>query len=222
MVPTRFTTPPGRRRSSATPRPTSHTHGTRSAASLPSRHRQPQAPPPNRLAAYHPADSRLHTTRDGAPLVRRPLLLPPPMRLADAVVALAVPAYLVLVAMLIGSFINLAADRLPRRESIVRPRSRCRSCGRVLNLVDLIPVAGYLIRRGRCATCGVQIGASSPLIEGLCALAMLMAISLLGLARGAAAGFGAVALIGAIWVGTSGARAPITRGGCRLGCSSAF
>src|SRR3989475_5328978 len=184
MVPTRFTTPPGRRRSSATPRPTSHTHGTRSAASLPSRHRQPQAPPPNRLAAYHPADSRLHTTRDGAPLVRRPLLLPPPMRLADAVVALAVPAYLVLVAMLIGSFINLAADRLPRRESIVRPRSHCRSCGRVLNLVDLIPVAGYAIRGGGRAGRGQRIGGSSPPVEGLCGASMLALFVLLGALRG--------------------------------------
>src|SRR2546428_4123874 len=121
MVPTRFTTPPGRRRSSATPRPTSHTHGTRSAASLPSRHRQPQAPPPNRLAAYHPADSRLHTTRDGAPLLRRPLLLPPPMRLADAPVALALPAHPVLVALPVRSFIQLPAGRLPRRESIFAP-----------------------------------------------------------------------------------------------------
>src|SRR2546428_7752233 len=179
MVPTRFTTPPGRRRSSATPRPTSHTHGTRSAASLPSRHRQPQAPPPNRLAAYHPADSRLHTTRDGAPLVRRPLLLPPPMRLADAVVALAVPAYLVLVAMLIGSFINLAADRLPRRESIVRPRSHCRSCGRVLNLVDLIPVAGYAIRGGRGGGCRTANGAFSPPVGGLCSASMLASLVVL-------------------------------------------
>src|SRR2546422_2764884 len=176
MVPTRFTTPPGRRRSSATPRPTSHTHGTRSAASLPSRHRQPQAPPPNRLAAYHPADSRLHRTRDGAPLVRRPLLLPPPMRLADAVVALAVPAYLVLVAMLIGGFINLAADRLPRRESIVRPRSHCRSCGGVLNLVDLIPGAGYAIRGGRCAGCGKTGGGSSPPSGGLSGAAVLASL----------------------------------------------
>ncbi|OLE25300.1 MAG: hypothetical protein AUG44_16435 [Actinobacteria bacterium 13_1_20CM_3_71_11] len=123
-----------------------------------------------------------------------------------------VGTYAVLVAALVGSFINLAADRVPRRESVVRPRSRCRSCGRVLNLVDLIPVAGYLIRAGRCATCAVPIGASSPMIEGLCALSMLTAISLLGLARGAAAGFAAVALIGAVWVGTSVARSPIRRG----------
>src|SRR2546425_12042190 len=93
MVPTRFTTPPGRRRSSATPRPTSHTHGTRSAASQPSRHRQPQAPPPNRLAAYHPADSRLHTTRDGAPVVGCPFPFPPPFMIARAADPPACPAH---------------------------------------------------------------------------------------------------------------------------------
>ena len=123
-----------------------------------------------------------------------------------------VTAYAVLVAALMGSFINLAADRVPRGESVVRPRSHCRSCGRGLNLVDLIPVAGYLLRGGRCATCGVQIGVSSPLIEGLCVLSMLTAISLLGVARGAAVGLATVALIGAVWVGTSVARSPIRRG----------
>jgi prepilin signal peptidase PulO-like enzyme (type II secretory pathway) len=123
-----------------------------------------------------------------------------------------VAAYAVIVAALLGSFINLAADRVPRGESVVRPRSRCRSCGRVLDFLDLVPVAGYLIRGGRCATCRVRIGASSPLIEGLCALSMLTAISLLGLARGAVAGFGAVAIIGAAWVGRSVARSSIRRG----------
>src|SRR5450759_958198 len=86
-------------------------------------------------------------------------------------------AYLVLVCLMLGSFINLAADRFPRGESIVRPRSHCRSCGRVLSAVDLLPVAGYLLRRGRCATCGSRIGRTSPVVEivsGACMLAMLV------------------------------------------------
>jgi prepilin signal peptidase PulO-like enzyme (type II secretory pathway) len=130
----------------------------------------------------------------------------------EVIVEALVAAYAVLVAALVGSFINLAADRVPRGESVVRPRSRCRSCGRVLNFLDLIPVAGYLIRGGRCATCRAHIGVSSPVIEGLCALSVLMAISLLGLARGAVVGLGAVALIGAVWIGTSVARSPVRRG----------
>ena len=107
-------------------------------------------------------------------------------------------AYLVLVALLLGSFINLAADRLPRGESIVRPRSHCRSCGRVLNTVDLAPVAGYLVRGGRCASCGVSIGISSPTVEALCGGAMLASVALLGPWRGAVVGFAAVAVIGVV------------------------
>jgi leader peptidase (prepilin peptidase) / N-methyltransferase len=105
-------------------------------------------------------------------------------------------AYLVLVCLMLGSFINLAADRVPRGESIVRPRSHCRSCGRVLTFVDLLPVAGYLLRRGRCATCGSRIGRTSPVVEivsGACMLAMLV---WLGLWPGAIAGLALVALLG--------------------------
>jgi prepilin signal peptidase PulO-like enzyme (type II secretory pathway) len=118
------------------------------------------------------------------------------MTFADAGIAFAVMAYLVVVALLVGSFINLAADRLPRGESLIRPRSHCRSCGRVLNFVDLIPVGGYLIRRGRCATCGVSIGAASPAVEALCGLSMLVSLTVLGLVKGAVVGAAAVSLVG--------------------------
>jgi leader peptidase (prepilin peptidase)/N-methyltransferase len=112
------------------------------------------------------------------------------------VVVFGLAVYLVLVALLLGSFINLAADRLPRHESLVHPRSHCRSCGRVLNLVDLIPVAGYLVRGGRCASCRATIGASSPAVEALCGAAMVASVALLGLWWGAVAGFAAVGAIG--------------------------
>jgi leader peptidase (prepilin peptidase)/N-methyltransferase len=110
-------------------------------------------------------------------------------------------AYLFLVALLMGSFINLAADRLPRGESVVRPRSHCRTCGRVLNLVDLIPVSGYLIRRGRCASCGASIGASAPVVEAVCGTAMLASVTWLGLWPGALIGLAAVSMVGAVAVG---------------------
>ncbi len=104
--------------------------------------------------------------------------------------------YLVLVGLMLGSFINLAADRMPRGESIVRPRSHCRSCGRVLTVVDLLPVAGYLLRGGRCATCGARIGPASPVVEAVAGACMLAALGWLGLWPGAIAGFALVALLG--------------------------
>jgi leader peptidase (prepilin peptidase)/N-methyltransferase len=109
--------------------------------------------------------------------------------------------YLVAVGMMLGSFINLAADRLPRSESLLRPRSHCRSCGRVLDVVDLIPVGGYLIRGGRCAGCGVAIGAWSPVVEATCGAVMLAPLALLGPWPGAMIGFAAVSVVGMAAVG---------------------
>jgi leader peptidase (prepilin peptidase)/N-methyltransferase len=116
-------------------------------------------------------------------------------------------AYLVLIGLMLGSFINLTADRLPRRESLMQPRSHCRSCGRVLDFVDLIPVGGYMIRGGRCATCGASIGASSPVVEALCGAAMLAPLALLGPWPGVLVGFVGVSLVGVAAVGLAFNRA---------------
>ena len=108
-------------------------------------------------------------------------------------IAPALTGYLVFVSLLVGSFVNLAADRVPRGESIIRPRSHCRACGRQLNTIDLLPVLGYLLRRGCCASCGVVIGVSSPIVEAVSGGCMLLPILWLGLWPGAAAGIGLVA-----------------------------
>lgn len=110
-------------------------------------------------------------------------------------------AYLILVGLMLGSFINLAADRVPRGESVIRPRSHCRSCGRELNVIDLIPVLGYAVRGGRCASCRTPIGAASPLVEAVSGGCMLAAIVWLGLWPGALTGLALVALWGLAVVG---------------------
>ena len=104
--------------------------------------------------------------------------------------------YLLFLALTLGSFINLAADRLPRGESIIRPRSHCRACQRPLNIVDLLPVAGYLIRGGRCATCRASIGIGAPLVELACGIAMLAPVLVIGPFRGAVLGLLVIAAIG--------------------------
>jgi prepilin signal peptidase PulO-like enzyme (type II secretory pathway) len=113
------------------------------------------------------------------------------MFLAEIDMQLIVPlltAYLVFVGLALGSFINLAADRLPRRESLIRPRSHCRNCGRQLNTVDLLPVVGYVLRQGRCATCRRPIGASAPLVEVIAGACMAGPVVVFGLWPGAAVG----------------------------------
>lgn len=105
-----------------------------------------------------------------------------------ALIGTAVALYLVLVSLLCGSFINLAADRLPRGESLLRPRSHCRSCHRQLNLVDLLPIAGYALRGGRCASCAAPIGVGAPFVETVAGVCMLAPVVTMGVWPGVAIG----------------------------------
>src|SRR5215207_3758264 len=67
--------------------------------------------------------------------------------------------------LLVGSFLNVVAHRLPRGESLVRPRSRCPQCGTQLRAVDNLPVVSWLALRGRCQHCGAPISARYPAVE---------------------------------------------------------
>jgi leader peptidase (prepilin peptidase)/N-methyltransferase len=67
--------------------------------------------------------------------------------------------------LLVGSFLNVVAHRLPRGESLVRPRSRCPECGTQLRAIDNIPVISWLALRGRCHHCGASISARYPVVE---------------------------------------------------------
>ena len=69
----------------------------------------------------------------------------------------------------IGSFLNVVAYRLPRRESLVRPASRCPGCGNAIKVYDNVPVFGWLLLRGRCRTCKTGISPRYPIIEALTA-----------------------------------------------------
>ena len=64
---------------------------------------------------------------------------------------------LIILGLLIGSFLNVCADRLPHRKSLIRPPSHCDSCSRRLAVLDLIPIFSYLYSRGRCRYCGEPI-----------------------------------------------------------------
>ncbi len=70
---------------------------------------------------------------------------------------------------LIGSFLNVVAYRLPRRESLVRPASHCTSCGAGVKPYDNVPVLSWLMLRGRCRNCSSAISARYPLVEALTA-----------------------------------------------------
>jgi leader peptidase (prepilin peptidase)/N-methyltransferase len=73
-----------------------------------------------------------------------------------------------------GSFLNVVAYRLPRGESLSRPRSRCPQCQTQIKAYDNVPVLSWLALRGRCRSCRAPISARYPLVEAvtglLCAL----------------------------------------------------
>jgi leader peptidase (prepilin peptidase)/N-methyltransferase len=58
---------------------------------------------------------------------------------------------------IIGSFLNVVIYRLPRGESLIRPRSRCPACGRTVPFWANVPILSYLLLRGRCGACGAGI-----------------------------------------------------------------
>jgi leader peptidase (prepilin peptidase) / N-methyltransferase len=98
------------------------------------------------------------------------------------------------VGLLIGSFLNVVIHRLPvmlqrqwREEcaelsgaqfsassaepfNLVVPRSACRACGAAITAWQNIPIASYLVLKGRCAACGTRISARYPIVEALTAL----------------------------------------------------
>ncbi len=67
--------------------------------------------------------------------------------------------------LVVGSFLNVVIWRLPRGQSVVRPRSRCPGCGRSLRWFENVPVLSWLFLLGRCAGCRMRIPARYPLVE---------------------------------------------------------
>lgn len=75
----------------------------------------------------------------------------------------------------LGSFFNVVIHRLPLKESLVRPGSRCPQCREAIAFYDNIPILSYLVLRGQCRRCHARISIRYPLVEALTAV---MALSL--------------------------------------------
>ena len=82
--------------------------------------------------------------------------------------------FAVVIGLCVGSFLNVCIYRIPNDLSIVRPASRCPSCGHPIRPYDNIPVLSWILLRGRCRDCGTAISSIYPAIElltGIVALA---------------------------------------------------
>ena len=67
----------------------------------------------------------------------------------------------------IGSFLNVCIYRLPKDQSIVKPRSRCPGCERMIAWHDNVPLLSYLVLRAKCRHCKAPISWRYPVVEAL-------------------------------------------------------
>jgi leader peptidase (prepilin peptidase)/N-methyltransferase len=86
-------------------------------------------------------------------------------------------AFSVVYGLVVGSFLTVVVDRVPRGASIVKPGSACGACDLRLGVVDLVPVLSWVALRGRCRRCRSSIGIEPLVLEVCCALLFaLMAV----------------------------------------------
>lgn len=80
----------------------------------------------------------------------------------------------------VGSFLNVVVHRLPKGESVVRPRSRCPECGEQIAPRDNVPVLSWMLLRGRCRNCGAAISRRYPAVEALTAALFALIVAVHG------------------------------------------
>ena len=108
-----------------------------------------------------------------------------------------ISAFAFLYGLVVGSFLNVCIHRLPRRESVVRPRSHCPQCAKPIASYDNIPLVSYLLLRGRCRHCRARISPLYFFVELASGLLALLLYSVFGLtvAFAKAATLGAALLV---------------------------
>lgn len=87
------------------------------------------------------------------------------------------PVFATAFGLVLGSFLNVVIHRLPRGESLLRPKSHCPRCQTPISWYDNVPLLSYLLLLGRCRHCGGSISPRYPLVEAATG-ALFLAVSL--------------------------------------------
>src|SRR5262249_19330002 len=54
---------------------------------------------------------------------------------------------------------------MPKGESVVKPRSHCYSCQKVIAWYDNMPIISWFLLKGKCRHCGAKFSIRYPLVE---------------------------------------------------------
>jgi leader peptidase (prepilin peptidase)/N-methyltransferase len=82
--------------------------------------------------------------------------------------------------LLVGSFLNVVAYRVPEGKSVIRPASACPACETPIAPRDNIPILSWILLRGRCRSCGAVISVRYALVEASTAAVFAAAAVVLG------------------------------------------
>lgn len=70
-----------------------------------------------------------------------------------------------LIGTIMASFYGVVATRFPEGKSIIKPRSHCDSCNKLLKWYDLIPIFSFCFHKGKCHYCKAKLPIYEPIIE---------------------------------------------------------
>lgn len=86
--------------------------------------------------------------------------------------------YIFFIGTIFGSFFNVVGIRVPEKESLMG-RSHCPNCNTTLGWLELFPIVGYLVLRGKCKTCKTSISVKYPLMEFITGVLFLVSFVIL-------------------------------------------
>ncbi|NOX88111.1 MAG: prepilin peptidase [Calditrichaeota bacterium] len=74
-------------------------------------------------------------------------------------------AFVILIGLAFGSFLNVCAYRIPRKKTLLFSRSQCPNCGHTIPFYYNIPVLSFILLKGKCRYCGEKISFQYPIVE---------------------------------------------------------
>lgn len=75
---------------------------------------------------------------------------------------------------IMGSFYLVLGTRLPKGEDVVKSRSRCDNCKKILKWYNLIPLVSFIVQKGKCSSCGQKISSEHFFVEIFTGLLFLL------------------------------------------------